>query len=139
MKKVFFAICAAMPGGVILSVTMFLFVGCARFQYQVQGKFQMQGRTTSPETVALSLAEFGRVEAESKCIAERGMATCYYGGYGFAPPEEQAFKQFLASQRSTQQQGTQTNQQQNDLRDINKNLVQIKNSQKLLIEAIESR
>lgn len=76
MKKTFFAICAVLPGGVILLAAMALFVGCSHFQAQSQG-FKIEGITGSPETIMLADAE---AYATKKCADQP--EKCYMGMWG---------------------------------------------------------
>ena len=125
MKKMFVVSYAILPGGIVLLAAIITFTACARFQYETSAKKWIKGFTASPETVMMADAESEVRRAEAKCIAERGMAACYYGNYG--PPEEMAWKQFRLSHN-----------QQDTLCEINKNIAQIKNSQRLLIKAVKT-
>ncbi len=57
MKKMFFAMCGVLPGGMVLLAAMMTFAACARFQYETSAKHWIQGTTTSPETVMMAEAE----------------------------------------------------------------------------------
>jgi hypothetical protein len=111
---------------------------CASLQYEAKGSgyaARVRGVSTDPagSVMALSFAE--RQSAEAQCIRTRGVAGCYYGSFGLVPPEEQAWAQFVFS--SPLSQLNQKNQQ-DDMQEIQKNIAQIKNSQRLLIKAMRT-
>lgn len=86
MKKVFVLLCAVLPGGLVLLVTMMMFTACARLQFQdPAGNVKISGLTASPEMAMVMSAEAEAIRAQAyatrKCADEP--AGCYYGwGYG---------------------------------------------------------
>ncbi len=144
MKKLFVALCSVLLGGFFLLVAMFTFTACARLQYQdPAGNVRIRGITLNPEAAMIMSAEAEAVRAQAyatrKCSDDPRNCGAVWGGwgaYGFAPPEEVAVKQYLASQQGAPQQGSLANQR-DDLREIKQSVVQIKNSQRLLIKAMK--
>lgn len=138
MKKAFFAICAILPGGFLFLAMMLFFTSCAYTRYnQKTGERVVTGFGTIMEIAAAEQMQAGAeaIRAEADCIRKYG-SQCYYSGYGFAPPEELAWKQFL-SQRNGSATGSQKSP--DDLREIKKSIIQIKNSQQLLIKAMRAK
>ncbi|PIR67135.1 MAG: hypothetical protein COU51_00025 [Parcubacteria group bacterium CG10_big_fil_rev_8_21_14_0_10_36_14] len=96
MKKALFTICSVVPGGFLFLGIVVLFVGCSHYQYQTTGtqKFRIEGRTASPESVAIALAEAEGIRADAtatricaqnpqKCQAMVLARTASYYGNGF--------------------------------------------------------
>lgn len=94
MKKMFVAVCSALPGGMVLAVTMMLFVGCARLQYQdAAGNVQIRGYTLNPEAAMVMSAEAEAVRAQSYAVRSCsedprhcGAVWGAFGAYGMDTP-----------------------------------------------------
>ncbi|MBU4421772.1 hypothetical protein KKB41_02305 [Patescibacteria group bacterium] len=96
MKKVLFTIYSLIPGGFLFLGIILLFVGCSHYQYRTTGtqKFRIEGRTSSPESVAIALAEAEGIRADAtatricaqnpqKCQAMALARTVGFYGNGF--------------------------------------------------------
>lgn len=71
MKKIFFAICAVLPGGFLFLVVMLLFTGCAHTRYDRKtGERVVEGFGS---IVEISIAE--QIQAEAEAIRAQADAT----------------------------------------------------------------
>lgn len=124
-------------------LTILICSACSHYGYQVGKKFRIEGRTNSPETVSLALAEAEAIRAEAQYTRScaKNPERCYGGfGYGFGyldMPEGYTLAGLQAVQSQTQSLRTKTKKRVN-LEAMDKKLDKIQRETKKTKEGLKT-